>query len=103
MVDDLLAALDAVELAPPRARPPAGLEISDEWGTRRHDDRNSLGRILGVARGGDDGGNEDSESSSGGEITVADAEVDNETTEADSELQAGESDGEPLPLTLRRI
>jgi len=75
LVDDLLAALDAVELAPPRARPPAGLEISDEWGMRRHEDRNSLGRILGVARGGDDGGNEDSESSSGGEITVADAEV----------------------------
>ena len=53
LVEDLLEALDAVELRPPPGRPPPGYETSDVWGSRRATDRRALERVMGVVRDGD--------------------------------------------------
>lgn len=64
LVEELLEALDAVELCPPAARPPAGLETSTLWGSRRAADRSALERLVGSGGGG--GGGEGGDGSGGG-------------------------------------
>jgi len=75
LVEELLEALDAVELRPPSARPPAGLEASELWGTRRATDRKALERLVG---GGSSGGWGSGDRVGGGEgapVYGADVEV----------------------------
>jgi hypothetical protein len=101
-----LEALDAVELRPPPARPPAGLETSELWGTRRATDCRALERLVGVGgsrRGrssSTSGGGDTSTSNSGGGEQLDGGDGGEEEEESPVLLGA---DGEVLRRLARRV